>query len=225
MKILFVCHRFPYPPNRGGKIRPFNMIRHLSQKHDVVVGSLAHSVEELQEGSGLKEYCTEIIAEVLPETLRWVRAGQALLGAIPSSVAYFCSPRLRLRIEAAARKTKFDAVVVHCAFAAQYGLPIAARFRLMDFGDLDSGKWEDYSPCKAFPVSLGYRLEARKLRRYEKKLAAAFDYCTLTTSGELDEFKKLGILRPCAVIPNGVDGRFFNASGRIPGKTDRKSVV
>ena len=23
MKILFVCHRFPFPPNRGGKIRPF----------------------------------------------------------------------------------------------------------------------------------------------------------------------------------------------------------
>ena len=29
MKILYVCHRFPFPPKRGGKIRPFNMIRHL----------------------------------------------------------------------------------------------------------------------------------------------------------------------------------------------------
>ena len=29
MKILFLCHRLPYPPQRGGKIRPFNMIRHL----------------------------------------------------------------------------------------------------------------------------------------------------------------------------------------------------
>ncbi len=32
MKILYVCHRFPYPPKRGGKIRPFNMIRHLSRR-------------------------------------------------------------------------------------------------------------------------------------------------------------------------------------------------
>ena len=31
MRILYVCHRFPYPPKRGGKIRPFNMIRHLAQ--------------------------------------------------------------------------------------------------------------------------------------------------------------------------------------------------
>ena len=41
MKILFICHRFPFPPKRGGKIRPFNMIRHLHEKgHDVTVASL-----------------------------------------------------------------------------------------------------------------------------------------------------------------------------------------
>ena len=32
MKILYVCHRFPFPPKRGGKIRPFNMIRHLADR-------------------------------------------------------------------------------------------------------------------------------------------------------------------------------------------------
>ena len=48
MKILFVCHRLPYPPNRGGKIRPFNMIRHLGQKHSVTVASLAFTEDELK---------------------------------------------------------------------------------------------------------------------------------------------------------------------------------
>ena len=38
MKILYVCHRFPYPPKRGGKIRPFNMIRHLTEQgHEVLI--------------------------------------------------------------------------------------------------------------------------------------------------------------------------------------------
>ncbi len=49
MNILYVCHRFPYPPKRGGKIRPFNMIRHLgSQGHQVTVCSLARSAEEAE---------------------------------------------------------------------------------------------------------------------------------------------------------------------------------
>ena len=104
MKIFFACHRFPFPPNRGGKIRPFNIIRHLSQKHEVVVASLAHTQQELDEGDGLKEYCAEIYAEVVPEKVRWLQAVQALPTATPSSVAYFGSSRLRQRIKEAARK-------------------------------------------------------------------------------------------------------------------------
>ena len=47
MRILFLCHRFPFPPRRGGKIRPFNIIRHATaQGHEVWVASLARSPGE-----------------------------------------------------------------------------------------------------------------------------------------------------------------------------------
>src|SRR5215475_5983112 len=98
MKMLFACHRFPFPPNRGGKIRPFNMIRHLSQKHEITVASLVHTQQELDEGAGLKEYCSEIYADVVPERSRWLQAVRALPSSTPSSVAYFSSARLRQRI-------------------------------------------------------------------------------------------------------------------------------
>lgn len=209
MKILFVCHRLPYPPNRGGKIRPFNMVRHLSKKHTIVVGSLAHTEEELRQGSGLNEHCNEVLAEVLPNSARWMRAGTALVSYRSSSVAYFWSPQLRRKIEDAARRYRFDAIIVHCAFAAQYALGVAAKVRLLDFGDLDSGKWFDYQSIRAFPLCLGYGLEARKLRRYETQLAKTFDYCTVTTQGELEELKKLNVEVPSTVIPNGVDSKYF----------------
>jgi len=213
VKILFACHRFPFPPNRGGKIRPFNMIKHLSRRHEVYVATLAHSQQELNEGAGLKEYCAEIYTEVVPERTRWLRAIRALAGTTPSSVAYFSSSCLRRRIQEATRKISFDVVLVHCAFAAQYGLDVPAKFRVIDFGDLDSGKWLDYSKWRSFPLSWGYYLEAKKLRRYERQVAAAFDYCTLTTQGELEEFKKLNVGRPHKVIPNGVDGNYFHPNG------------
>jgi hypothetical protein len=216
MKIFFACHRFPFPPNRGGKIRPFNMIRHLSQRHEMFVASLAHTQQELDEGAGLKEYCVEIYSEVLPEKLRWLQAIRALPTATPSSVAYFGSSRLRQKIKDGARKHSFDVVIVHCAFAAQYGVGIPAKFRLMDFGDLDSGKWLDYSEWRSFPLSWGFFFEGHKLRRYEKQIAAAFDYCTLTTQGELEEFKKLEVDRPYNVIANGVDGSYFQPNGGPP---------
>ena len=59
------------------------------------------------------------------------------------------------------------------------------------------------------PSCYGYGLEARKLRRYEKQLTKSFDYSTLTTQGELEEFKKLDVAIPSTVIPNGVDSSYF----------------
>ena len=58
LKILYICHRFPFPPRRGGKIRPFNMIRHLTGAgHAVTVASLARSAAEAEEGKGIAPHC------------------------------------------------------------------------------------------------------------------------------------------------------------------------
>ena len=209
MQILFVCHRLPYPPTRGGKIRPFHMIRHLGEKHSVTVASLAHTQQEFEEGARLTEYCEEVIAEVLPSTTRWKGAVAALPTKTPSSVAYFWSPELSRRIRRAASARKFDMIWLHCAFVAQYIDGIASKFRVLDYGDLDSGKWAEYSTTRPFPLSLGYGLEARKMWRYEVELAQHFDHCTFTAQGELDEFRSRKINVPASLIPNGVDSSYF----------------
>ncbi len=216
MRILFVCHRFPFPPNRGGKIRPFHMIQNLGREHSVTVASLAFSQRELYEGRGLKDYCAEVIAEVLPKRVRWMQAVGALASRTPCSVAYFHSARLKQRVHEAWRRRAFDAVVVHCAFAAQYVLDLRSGFRILDLGDLDSGKWVDYADCRAWPLSAGYEFEARRLRRYEQEQARQFDHCTLTSLGELEAFKSFGLSVPCTLIPNGVDLEYFRARPQTP---------
>ena len=61
MNILYICHRFPFPPRRGGKIRPFNMIRHLTASgHQVTVASLARSAQEAEDGRGLAAHCAHL---------------------------------------------------------------------------------------------------------------------------------------------------------------------
>jgi sugar transferase (PEP-CTERM/EpsH1 system associated) len=95
---------------------------------------------------------------------------------------------------------------------AQYVLNVRASAKILDYGDLDSGKWADYSRSKSFPFTLGYKLEAHKMRSYEKEVAGHFDRCTVTTPGELEEFQKLGVSQPCSVIPNGVDSQYFRST-------------
>jgi sugar transferase (PEP-CTERM/EpsH1 system associated) len=207
MKILFVCHRLPFPPNRGGKIRPFNMIRHLSQKHSVVVASLAESQRELREGLALRQYCDELIAEVLPTPIRWVQAWKALLAGEPSSAAYFWSSKLKRRV--LGLKRGFDVIFVHCAFVAPYVSHFDDGFRVLDFGDIDSAKWFAYSRSKPFPISLGYRLEAQRLRNFERRAASHFHHCTVTAQSEMDEFRELNVGVPCTLVLNGIDTASF----------------
>ena len=222
MRILFVCHRLPFPPNRGGKIRPFNMIRHLSQQHDVVVASLAESQQELEAGAELTTHCSQVIAELVPTKVRWCQAVAALPTSVPSSVAYFRSARLQRRIREALAAKPFDAVWVHCAFVAHYVSDWHDGLRVLDYGDMDSWKWEEYATHRAFPLSLGYALEMKKMRRYERILASQFHQCTVTTDGELEAFRSLSVPTPCRVIPNGVDVNYFS---RETGKMPRRPVI
>jgi sugar transferase (PEP-CTERM/EpsH1 system associated) len=219
MNILFACHRMPSPPSGGAKIRAFHMICHLGQKHSVSVVTLAHTQDELREGEGLRQWCIQVLAEVLPASVRWRQAALAFAAGRSSSMAYFWSSRLYDRVREAARQTPFDAVIAHCAFAAPYVADVPAALRLLDFCDIDSGKWLDYARHFAFPLSAGYGVEARRLRAVEKDLASRFDQCTVVTPGELEQFRALGARTPCRVLPNGVDLAYFRREQREPGES------
>lgn len=210
MRVLFVCHRLPFPPNRGGKIRPFNILRHLAKDHSVTVASIARSAQELEAGRGLADHCDKVIAEVIPASLAVCRMVLRLPSAVPSSFGYFYSPSLARRIREEHQARPFDLVFVHCSSAAQYveDLPIARK--ILDFGDMDSQKWLIYGKVRRPPLSLGYWLEGFKLEREERRLAGGFDLCTCTTRAELETLESLNEHTPKDWFPNGVDLEFFS---------------
>ncbi|HHQ13524.1 MAG TPA: TIGR03087 family PEP-CTERM/XrtA system glycosyltransferase [Chromatiales bacterium] len=211
-KILFVCHRFPFPPKRGGKIRPFNIIRHLQQRADVTVASVVRSEEEEAEATGIREHCSRfLVARVSPLAAN-LRMIAKLPGPEPSSMGYFYSPELARRINETVAREHFQLVFVHCSSAAQYVENLTAVPKVMDFGDMDSEKWFTYAAHRPFPASAGYWLEATKLRRAEVRLARQFDLSTCTTRAELDTLKSLQAAVHTDWFPNGVDNEFFSPS-------------
>jgi sugar transferase (PEP-CTERM/EpsH1 system associated) len=213
VKILYVCHRLPFPPTRGGKIRPFNTIRHLSRTHDVTVASLAHSVAETIAGHGLAEHCGARIVERTYPVTRGLRAVARLPTAVPSTMGYFHAPRLARRIRNACATGGFDLIMVHSSSMAPYVLPATGTPKILDFGDMDSQKWLAYARFKPFPVSWGYYIEGRKLQRAETRLAAAFDVSTCTTRAELETLASFGTARHLDWFPNGVDTEYFRSNG------------
>lgn len=210
MRILYVCHRFPYPPSRGGKIRPFNMIRHLSsQGHEVTVASIARSADEAREGEGLRAHCSRYLLEQVTPSGAWLRMLARLPSPVPSSFGYFYSPRLARRIGEALRETRYDLIFVHCSSVAPYVEHVRGIPKMLDFGDMDSQKWLVYAKVRRFPLSAGYRVEGLKLQSAEARSARRFDYCTCTTRAELETLESYATGARTGWFPNGVDARYF----------------
>jgi len=209
MKILYVCHRFPFPPKRGGKIRPFNMIRHLSRSHEVTVASLVRSEDEGRDGQGIKDYCAHFEMALVNAPTQALRMVARLPTAVPSSMGYFYSSELAQRIDALLARERFDLIFVHCSSVAQYVVQAREVPKILDFGDMDSQKWLEYAQYKPFPLSLGYRLEAAKLERAERQLAGCFDLCTATTFAEWQTLESYRTGVATDWFPNGVDADYF----------------
>jgi polysaccharide biosynthesis protein PslH len=209
MKILYVCHRFPFPPKRGGKIRPFNMIRHFSQKHEVTVASLVRSEEEGSEGQGIAPYCARFEMARVSKPVQMARMVARLPTSEASSLGYFYSADLARRIRELLGTTNFDLIFVHCSSVAQYVADVRGIPKILDFGDMDSQKWLEYAHYKSFPLNLGYWLEGTKMLREEKRLAGRFDLCTATTRAEWETLNGYGVDVASDWFPNGVDAEFF----------------
>ena len=209
LKILYVCHRFPFPPKRGGKIRPFNMIKHLAGEHEVTVASIARSPEEAREGSGIAPFCAHYVAAQVNGLIQSARMIARLPTPTPSSMGYFYSIALKRSIAELIARTQFDLIFVHCSSVAPYVASVPGIPKILDFGDMDSQKWLEYSRYKPFPLSLGYRLEGVKLQRMEKQLARQFDLCTATTRAEWETLENYGLGVPSDWFPNGVDSEYF----------------
>ncbi|WP_210394993.1 TIGR03087 family PEP-CTERM/XrtA system glycosyltransferase [Motiliproteus sediminis] len=214
MNILYVCHRFPYPPKRGGKIRPFNMIRHLTEQgHRVWVCSLVRNEQEAEETVGIEQFCEAAFMAAVDNKVQTARMVARLPLTTPSSMGYFYSAKLQRHINTLLKQEAFDLIFVHCSSVAQYVTDVTGIPKILDFGDMDSQKWLSYVSHKPFPLNLGYWLEGTKLEAEEKRLARQFDLCTCTTRAEWQTLKDYATGVDTDWFPNGVDSSFFAPDG------------
>ena len=162
MRILFLCHRFPYPPKEGGKIRSFNMIKHLGTQHQVVVAAPTRSSEELEAAHGISPYCDEFIAQPIGAASAWLHMIANVPSLRPSSFGYFDSSELKQKLDGLRAKRPFDLVVAHSSSVGSYVQDWSDTPKIIDFCDMDSQKWHVYGDQKPFPMSFAYWLEGEK---------------------------------------------------------------
>jgi sugar transferase (PEP-CTERM/EpsH1 system associated) len=225
MNILYVCHRIPYPPNKGDKIRAFHQIKHLSKEHSVHLACLVDQQADLDYVRPLEKYCSSIDAVYRPKRVTRILTVIGLFNHKPLSVAAFFSRRLQKKISRRLAATKIDRIIIFSSAMAEYVKHISDIPKTMDFVDVDSEKWRTYAGFHRFPFSWLYRLEADRLARFEKEVARTCEQAILVSEVEARLFQDRIHDRPLSVIPNGVDLDFFHQNEERPSPPSRPSVV
>ncbi len=204
MKILYIAHRIPYPPDKGDKIRSFNTIKYLSAAHDVHCACFVDDPADMKYAADLRKYCREVIA--IPLNRKWGVFRGLLDLAIDETITegFYRSERMKKAIESASDRVGFDAVLVFSSSMGQYADYVRAPLKILDFCDLDSVKWQESARRQIPPKSWILAREAKQLAGVEKKLYQRFHHSVFISDHEVDawEVPDRGQIR---VIGNGVE--------------------
>ena len=225
MNILYLCHRIPYPPNKGDKIRSFNEVKYLSKKHKIYLAFLIDDEKDLPYVNELKKYCETIDYDFIRPGWQKIKSLPYLLSRKPFTVPYFYSKKLQKAVDYRLSTIKFDAIFAFSSPMAEYvfkskifPLPNGERGRvrggypklIIDFVDVDSDKWRMYAEYSKFPKTLIYKNEWKSLMAYEKKIGKAFDISIFVSDAEVKLFKSFAPDVNAISIPNGVDLSYFS---------------
>ena len=207
MRVLILTHRFPFPPDRGDRIRTYHLIRHLAPRHQVAVVAVADSPVPSGHVAALESLGVEV--ETAPIG-RWRHAARSLLalaGTTPLSLPAFESPTLRKAVRRRLAAWAPGVVLVCGSVMAQYVMDGVVVPRVIDFVDADSEKWRDYARRARLPSRLLYRREARLLRRWERRVADVCAHGLVTSEREALLLRPVTAPLPLTVLPNGVEVR------------------
>jgi polysaccharide biosynthesis protein PslH len=212
--ILFLAHRVPFPPDRGDKIRAFNVLRYLSRHKRVHLIAFADDPADLKDRSGLAKVTAS--REIVWRGKGQAAAGvQALIGRRPFSLTAFDNPELRNAVDAALAKRSIDTIYVFSSQMAQY-LPAKPRQRVvMDFVDMDSAKFATYGKTTGGFTGWMMRREARMLAHYEKSIAAKADASLFVSEAEADLFRERTRAERVHAVENGIDTVKFDPSAKF----------
>lgn len=209
LRILFLCHRVPYPPDKGEKIRAWHEIRALARRHKVTL--LALSDGPVPDLAPLEAVCERVEVFPLSRPAAYLRAGLRLPLPRPLSLSFFESAEMKARLGELARQERFDVQVVFCSAMAPYADLLPDVPAVLDMVDVDSAKWAQYSRFAPLPLRPVYALEARRLRRYEAFLGQRFRKVFLATGNETRLYKSSAPDARAVTVLNGVDLDFFQA--------------
>jgi sugar transferase (PEP-CTERM/EpsH1 system associated) len=214
--VLFLAHRLPFPPDRGDKIRSYNILAELARLGPVHVGCFAETPADLE----LEPELTRIAqSHCLPlRSKPPAKAGiEALLRREPVSLTAFHDAKLTQWVRETLARESIDTVYVFSGQMGQYVPRDWPGRVIVDMVDVDSAKFEAYAADPRPPMRWVHQREGRLLAREEARLAAQAECTLLVSEAEAALLRqRVGPGPRIEALGNGIDAALFDPAKVIP---------
>ena len=208
MNLLFLTSRFPYPIEKGDKLRAYYFIKHLSQYHNIFLFAINPRDPLPSHIEQLKPFCKKIHVEKISFAHSFFIMIRAIAGSQPFQVAYFTSNHTKKKLKHFVAKHSPDKIFCHLIRMAEYEKVIHREDSMLDYMDAFSKGMQRLAEQSSWWKRIFLRIEESRLKKYESKVYHQFKTHLIISKQDaefIDHPKRANI----SVIPNGVDFSFY----------------
>lgn len=207
MKIFVLLPRFPFPLEKGDKLRAYNQIKYLSKHHKIHLCTLNDVKLETSWINALEPFCESIHVINLSKFRIGLNILRAFFIGLPLQVGYFYNKSSQKKINKIIKEIQPDHIYCQLVRVAEYvkNVPIP---KTLDYQDVFSKGVERRAQTASWYMKPILMSEYRRLCRYEKEVFDCFDNKTIISIPDRDL-----IPHPqkdqIEIVINGVDFDFF----------------
>lgn len=208
MRLSILVSRFPYPLEKGDKLRMYHQIRILSQYYQIQLIALSNTEIKEEWLQNVSQFCTEVHVLKLSKVKQLIRLFPALLfSRVPLQCAYFHSYAVEREVKRLIKLFNASTVYAQLARTAEY-LKNVPQKKVLDFQDIFSkGMYRTYQQASLVTKPV-YYLEYKRMLKYEAKMLDRFDaHCIISEQDRdlIPHKDKDQVL----IVRNGVNFDFF----------------
>lgn len=211
-----VCPNLPYPPDEGVKIKLYNLIKNLSDKHNISLLCYAGSGDQEKQVSHMKAYCESIYLvqrKKISKTKQLPSIAKYLFLRLPWNVKYAKSKDMQDAILKITKANPFDILHIDDVFMAS-NLDLSSHYsfkKAITFQDIESINYRRTFKIEKNPYQkMLFLLNWLAMRSWERKIIENFDLTVTVSPIELRILESMYPKANIAFIPNGVDIESFN---------------
>ncbi len=205
---MVLTSRFPFPLDKGDKLRAYYQIKELSKHFDVYLISLTDRPISESEKRELTPYCKSVDIQYLQTNKRYLNLASNVISDMPWQVRYFYDCDIAHHIDMMIEEINPDHIYVQLIRMAPYVRNVAHK-KSIDYMDSVGLNMAQIGLNQFKRIPFLNKIERRRCQRYESKLFSEFDAQYIISHRDRKAIDTSG-KHDVHVVSNGVDTDYFD---------------